>query len=69
MQLPVKRELDSRLIEAVFCSVLAGGIAGICPGPAAAILLTGHWQIIVFVLAMLAGILLFSMIENRRTDR
>ena len=69
MQLPVKRELDSRLIGGSLLFGVGWGIAGICPGPAVAILLTGHWQIIVFVLAMLAGILLFSMIENRRTDR
>ena len=69
MQLPVKRELDSRLIGGSLLFGVGWGIAGICPGPAVAILLTGHWQIIVFVLAMLAGILLFSVIENRRTDR
>jgi len=42
------------------------GIAGICPGPALAILLTGHWQVLVFVLAMLAGMLVFSALESRR---
>jgi hypothetical protein len=69
MQLPVKRELDSRLIVGSLLFGVGWGIAGICPGPAVAILLTGHWQIIVFVLAMLAGMLLFSVLENRRTDR
>jgi len=42
------------------------GIAGICPGPAVAILLTGRWQIIIFVLAMLTGMYLFSALERRR---
>jgi hypothetical protein len=69
IQLPVKRELDSRLIGGSLLFGVGWGIAGICPGPAVAILLTGHWQIIVFVLAMLAGMLLFSVLENRRTDR
>lgn len=41
------------------------GIAGICPGPAVAILLTGHWQAVVFMLAMLAGMSLFSALEKR----
>jgi hypothetical protein len=31
-----------------------------------AILLTGHWQAMVFILAMLAGMLLFSALETRR---
>lgn len=43
------------------------GIAGICLGPAVTILLTGHWQAMVFVLAMLAGMGLFTLLETRRT--
>lgn len=66
MQLPVKRELDSRLIGGSLVFGVGWGIAGICPGPAVAILLTGHWQIIIFVLAMLAGMYLFSVLESRR---
>jgi uncharacterized protein len=42
------------------------GVAGICPGPSIALLLSGHWQVVVFVLAMLAGMLLFSALERRR---
>ncbi|WP_223414753.1 MULTISPECIES: DUF6691 family protein [unclassified Pseudomonas] len=66
MQLPVKRELDPRLIGGSLVFGVGWGIAGICPGPAVAILLTGHWQIIIFVLAMLAGMYLFSVLESRR---
>ncbi|WP_214511785.1 DUF6691 family protein [Pseudomonas brassicacearum] len=66
MQLPVKRELDPRLIGGSLVFGIGWGIAGICPGPAVAILLTGHWQVIVFTLAMLAGMLLFTALETRR---
>lgn len=66
MQLPVKRELDSRFIGGSLVFGIGWGVAGICPGPTVAILLTGHWQIIVFVLAMLAGMYLFSVLESRR---
>ncbi|AHL34458.1 membrane protein [Pseudomonas brassicacearum] len=66
MQLPVKRELDPRLIGGSLVFGIGWGIAGICPGPAVAILLTGHWQILVFMLAMLAGMLLFTALETRR---
>ncbi|CAH0225097.1 YeeE/YedE family protein [Pseudomonas mediterranea] len=65
MQLPVKRELDRRLIGGSLVFGVGWGIAGICPGPAVTTLLTGHWQIVVFTLAMLAGMAVFSVLENR----
>lgn len=66
MQLPQKRELDRRLIGGGLLFGIGWGIAGICPGPAVALLLTGYWQILLFVLAMLAGMWLFSALERRR---
>ena len=66
MQLPIKRELDKRLIGGSLLFGIGWGIAGICPGPAVAVLLTGRWQVIVFMLAMLAGMLLFTALESRR---
>lgn len=69
MQLPLKNELDARLIGGSLLFGIGWGIAGICPGPAVAILLTGHSQIIIFVLAMLAGMYLFNLLERRaRSD-
>ncbi|HEN8711907.1 DUF6691 family protein [Pseudomonas sp. GD03746] len=67
MQLPVKRELDARLIGGSLVFGIGWGIAGICPGPAVAISLTGHWQVLVFVLAMLAGMYAFTVLQGRRT--
>lgn len=67
MQLPTKRELDGRLIGGSLLFGVGWGIAGICPGPAIAVLLSGHWQVLLFVLAMLGGMLLFSALERRRT--
>ncbi|MBC2690291.1 MULTISPECIES: DUF6691 family protein [Pseudomonas] len=66
MQLPSKRELDPRLVGGSLLFGIGWGIAGICPGPAVAIVFTGHWQVIVFMLAMLAGMLLFTALETRR---
>ena len=65
MQLPAKRELDGRLIGAVCCSGWGGASPG-SAGPSIAMLLGGHWQVVVFVFAMLAGMLLFSALERRR---
>lgn len=67
MQLPSKRELDGRLIGGSLVFGIGWGVAGICPGPAIAVLLSGHWQVVLFVLAMLCGMLLFSALERRRT--
>lgn len=67
MQLPQKRELDRRLILGSLVFGIGWGIAGICPGPGVAILLTGHWQALLFVAAMLAGMLLFTALERQRT--
>ena len=66
MQLPVKRELDRRLIGGSLLFGIGWGIAGICPGPAVAMLLTGRWQVLLFVAAMLVGMFLFAALERRR---
>lgn len=66
IRLPNKRELDARLIGGSLVFGIGWGIAGICPGPALAMLLSGHWQVVLFVLAMLAGMLLFNALERRR---
>ncbi|WP_417312265.1 DUF6691 family protein [Ectopseudomonas khazarica] len=66
MQLPTRRDLDARLIGGSLLFGIGWGIAGICPGPAMAILLSGHWQAPLFVVAMLAGMLIFSALEGRR---
>jgi uncharacterized membrane protein YedE/YeeE len=68
MQLPVKRELDTRLIGGSLVFGVGWGLAGICPGPAVAILLTGRWQGIVFMLAMLTGMCLFTVLQARRNQ-
>ncbi|MGA4447680.1 DUF6691 family protein [Ectopseudomonas chengduensis] len=66
MQFPTRRDLDARLIGGSLLFGVGWGIAGICPGPALAILLTGHWQVLLFVAAMLAGMLIFTALEGRR---
>ncbi|MCL6308405.1 YeeE/YedE family protein [Pseudomonas syringae] len=67
MQLPVKTQLDARLIVGSLVFGIGWGIAGICPGPAVATLLTGHWKILIFLSALLAGMYLFSALEKRST--
>ncbi|WP_313289777.1 YeeE/YedE family protein [Stutzerimonas nitrititolerans] len=66
MQLPLKRKPDRRLIGGSLLFGIGWGIAGICPAPALSLLLAGYWQVFLFVLAMLAGMGLFSALESRR---
>ncbi|MHB0824881.1 DUF6691 family protein [Stutzerimonas nitrititolerans] len=66
MQLPLKRKPDRRLIGGSLLFGIGWGIAGICPAPALSLLLAGYWQAFLFVLAMLAGMGLFSALESRR---
>jgi hypothetical protein len=66
MLLPTACTIDRRL---VFGGVLFGigwGLAGFCPGPAVAALGAGHLKAIVFVAAMVAGMLVFEWIEGMR---
>ncbi|MBF7730046.1 YeeE/YedE family protein [Pseudomonas sp. N040] len=65
MQLPVKREIDRRLVLGSLLFGVGWGVAGFCPGPALASLLTGHWQVVLFCAAMLAGMLLFERLDRQ----
>ncbi|BAN49143.1 DUF6691 family protein [Metapseudomonas resinovorans] len=65
MQLPSRRDLDGRLIGGSLLFGVGWGIAGICPGPALVLLLTGHWQVWLFVVAMLAGMGLHATLQAR----
>ncbi|KAB0550096.1 YeeE/YedE family protein [Pseudomonas argentinensis] len=66
MQLPVKREVDARLIGGSLLFGVGWGIAGICPGPVMVLLPTWQWQAFLFLSAMLAGMYLFATLERRR---
>jgi uncharacterized membrane protein YedE/YeeE len=68
MQLPSKRGLDRRLIVGSLVFGAGWGVAGICPGPALVLTLTGHWQAWLFSAAMLAGMGLFEWLEQRRSQ-
>ena len=66
--LPTKRTIDRNL---VFGSVLFGigwGVAGFCPGPALAMLVTGNHSILVFVLSMTVGMFVFESLSSRFSE-
>lgn len=53
--LPTKTDLDRQLLGGAVLFGIGWGIAGLCPGPAIANLVTGTPEIFVFVIAMILG--------------
>lgn len=67
LRLPTRRDLDGRLILGGLGFGVGWGLAGFCPGPALVALGAGEFKALVFVLAMLAGMGLFEMLERRES--
>lgn len=66
MKLPTARHIDRRLIAGGLLFGIGWGIAGFCPGPALVALGMGESKAVVFVLAMIAGMGVFELIERRK---
>ncbi|MBN9407578.1 MAG: YeeE/YedE family protein [Burkholderiales bacterium] len=69
MQLPQGSRIDRRLVGGGLLFGIGWGIAGFCPGPALVALGMGEVKAAVFVLAMLAGMGLFELLERRPAGR
>jgi uncharacterized membrane protein YedE/YeeE len=68
LQLPQGRGIDRRLVLGGLVFGIGWGLAGFCPGPALVALGIGQAKAAVFVLAMLAGMVIFEWLERRRAD-
>jgi uncharacterized membrane protein YedE/YeeE len=69
MRLPAARAIDRRLVGGSLLFGIGWGIAGFCPGPGLVALGMGEPKALVFVLAMLAGMGLFELVERFRPAR
>lgn len=69
LHLPDARDIDKRLLLGSLVFGVGWGLAGFCPGPAIVSLGAGQPKAVVFVLAMLAGMLLFELSEQRTQRR
>jgi len=63
-QAPPRRELDARLVAGSIVFGIGWGLAGFCPGPALVDFGAGIDKATVFVVAMLAGMLLYTGLER-----
>lgn len=63
--IPENRSLDRRLLIGAVLFGVGWGLAGFCPGPALASLVFGAGQPVLFVAAMLAGMLIHRLANHR----
>jgi uncharacterized membrane protein YedE/YeeE len=66
MKLPAVSKIDRRLVLGSILFGAGWGLAGFCPGPALVGLGMGAPKALLFVLAMLAGMVLFELLDRRR---
>jgi uncharacterized protein len=66
MRLPEATRIDRRLVLGGLGFGIGWGLAGYCPGPALASLALGGSKPWVFFVAMLAGMMLFDVLERRQ---
>lgn len=64
-QIPTRRDIDIPLVLGAAIFGVGWGLVGFCPGPAIAALGTGMWEVVVFVTAMLGGMLLHRYLPSR----
>jgi uncharacterized membrane protein YedE/YeeE len=66
MKLPTASRIDQRLVMGGALFGIGWGIAGFCPGPGLVALGMGEPKALVFVAAMLIGMIVFELLELRR---
>jgi uncharacterized membrane protein YedE/YeeE len=66
IELPASREIDARLVAGSVVFGIGWGLGGFCPGPAIVAVGALQAKALVFVAAMLAGMLAFERLERRR---
>ncbi|WP_120497243.1 DUF6691 family protein [Kiloniella sp. EL199] len=62
--LPVKKEIDGKLVMGAILFGIGWGITGLCPGPALTAFTIGSTEIYVFLFAMISGIFGFKAIKR-----
>ena len=65
MRLPTHEAIEKRVIVGSLGFGIGWGLAGFCPGPSLVALGTGAPKAIVFVVAMLAGMAVFELLQKK----
>jgi uncharacterized membrane protein YedE/YeeE len=69
MRLPRSGQIDRRLVLGSLAFGIGWGLAGYCPGPALASLAGGGAKPLIFGAAMLAGMVIFALLERLPASR
>lgn len=69
IQLPEAKHIDRRLIAGSLVFGTGWGLAGFCPGPALVVAGGGQPSAWLFVVSMLIGMWIFSILERRKLNR
>lgn len=69
LHLPKSNDIDKRLVVGGLVFGAGWGLAGFCPGPALVSLGAGELKAAAFVLAMLAGMGVFELLERRKEQQ
>jgi uncharacterized membrane protein YedE/YeeE len=64
MHLPTARDIDRRLVGGSLLFGTGWGLGGFCPGPGLVALGMGEMKALVFVAAMIAGMVIFEVLEH-----
>jgi uncharacterized membrane protein YedE/YeeE len=65
LQLPKSDQIDRRLVLGALVFGAGWGLAGFCPGPGLVSMAAGQPKAAVFVVAMMAGMILFEILDRR----
>lgn len=65
LHLPTARDIDKRLIIGGLLFGAGWGLAGFCPGPGIVTMAAGEPKAAVFVVAMIAGMLVFQFTDRK----
>lgn len=66
--LPTKANIDKRLLLGAVLFGIGWGIAGFCPGPAVVALVSLNSSVVLFVAAMITGMVIHYLALERGTD-
>ncbi|MDN4017736.1 YeeE/YedE family protein [Zwartia panacis] len=67
LHLPKSTHIDKRLIVGSLMFGIGWGLAGFCPGPALVSMAAGHEKALIFVAAMLVGMIFFEIAERGKS--
>lgn len=69
LHLPKSSDIDKRLIIGSLMFGIGWGLAGFCPGPVLVSMAAGHEKALIFVAAMLVGMMGFEIAERAKAGK